>query len=309
MASTFESLGGRIQNLRRLVSKDDKTWSAFNPSIGVSDSGSLAVAIRSSNYVILPHGELHVTVGGPIKNKVWFAELNEQLTLENLREIDFSQCGMAFTRGVEDPKLLWRDKRWLITGVAMEKHTPVARNCIVYLDKHAAKAERIEIVPGYETRRPEKNWMTASKKPKNFDYIYDGNGIVKDGMVIHRLSDNPKTSALRGNAHLVEMGDGTYLGVMHTLRTSKNPKYLPDRFMMVDNVQKTYEHVFVRFDENGWIIEKSRPFYFVAPSIEFVAGFISLGDDYILSFGREDVSSHLGIIEKSKVRKIMESVG
>jgi hypothetical protein len=308
LVSTFDELGGRVQYLRRLVDKDDKTWSAFNPSIGVSDSGSLAVAIRSSNYVILPHGELHVTVGGPIRNRVWFAELSETFTLENLRQIDFSQCGTDFSRGVEDPKLLWRDKRWLLTGVAMEKRIPVARNCIVHLDKKATKAEKVEIIPGFESRRPEKNWMTAGNKPKNFDYIYDGNGIVKGDRVIHRLRDNKETSALRGNAHLVEMSDGTYLGVMHTLRTTKKMQYIPSRFMTVDNVQKIYEHVFVRFDTDGWIVEKSEPFHLVAPGIEFVAGFIAYGDDYILSFGKEDVSSHLGIISKAKVHKMMKRV-
>ena len=309
MVFTFKELGGEVRYLRRLVDKEDKKWSAFNPSIGVSDSGTYAVAIRSSNYVVLPHGELHVTVGGPIQNKVWFAELSDELTLLNLRQIDFSQCDIDLTRGIEDPKLLWRDGRWVFTGVAMEKtHTRVARNCICYMDKSATKVERIEILPGYETKKPEKNWMTAYKKPKNFDYVYDGNGIVKDGTIIHRLRDNEKLSALRGNAHLIELGDGTYLGVMHTLYVTRGKKYLAERFTQVDDVHKEYRHRFVRFDENGWAIEISDEFFFVSRDIEFVNGFVAKGKDYVLSFGREDVSSHLGVIPQSKVHAMLKSV-
>ena len=309
MVSTFESLGGEIRYLRRLVVKEDKLWSAFNPSIGVSDSGSYAVAIRSSNYVILPHGELSVTTGGPVLNQVWFAELNDSLGLENLRKIDFTKCGVHISRGVEDPKLLWRNGRWMFTGVAMEKtHTRVARNCVCYLNKSATAVEKIEILPGYETKKPEKNWMTAYKKPKNFDYVYDGNGVVKNGQIIHRLRDNALLSALRGNAHLVELNDGTYLGVMHTLYVTRGKKYLPERFTEVDNVHKEYRHRFVRFDENGWAIEISDDFFFISRDIEFVNGFVARGDDYVLSFGYNDVSSHLALIPQEQVYAMLKSV-
>jgi hypothetical protein len=307
MVSTFENLGGKIKYLRRLADKDDKKWSAFNASIGVSDSGSYAVAIRSSNYVILPHGELSVTTSGSIKNKVWFAELNDDFELQNLRQIDFSRCGMDISRGVEDPKLLWRNGKWLFTGVAMEKSVPVARNCICYLDKNAEYVTNIEIIPGYETRRPEKNWMTAYKQPKNFDYIYDGNGVVKDGMVIHRLADDKRLSALRGNAHLIEMTDGTYLGIMHTLKVTKRGKrYLQDRYIYVEDVHKDYTHCFVQFDKDGWAIAISKEFRFVSEGIEFAAGIVRKNDDYVISFGKDDLSSHLGVIAQAAVHKMLQ---
>lgn len=304
----FEKIGGDIKYLRRLVNKEDKTWSAFNASIGVSDSGSYAVAIRSSNYVILPHGELHVTVGGPIKNQVWFAELNDDLELQNLRQIDFSRCGAKFPRGVEDPKLLWRDGKWLFTGVAMEKDIPVARNCVCYLDDKAEYVTKVDVLPGYEAKRPEKNWMTAYKKPKNFDYIYDGNGIVKGDQIIHRLRDNKKLSSLRGNAHLIELEDHSYLGIMHTLKITKSTAFSQTRFAPVEVVLKDYDHYFVKFDKNGWATHVSTSFKFVSEGIEFAAGIVEKGDDYVISFGREDVSSHLGIINKETVHKMLEPI-
>ena len=308
LVSTFEELGGRVQYLRRLVDKEDKSWSAFNPSIGISETGLLAVAIRSSNYVVLPHGELSVTSGAKIRNRVWFAELSDKFELKNLRQIDFSRCGRDFPRGIEDPKLLWRDKQWVITGVAMETDIPKARNCICYLDKKAEYVTRVDIIPGYETLRPEKNWMTAYKKPKNFDYVYDGNGIVRGDEVIHRLNDNKHLSALRGNAHLWELDDGTYLGVMHTLTVTKSKEYIPSRFMTVDNVQKCYHHRFVRFNNDGWAIATSPPFIFISEGIEFAAGIVAKDDEYVISFGKDDVSSHLAFIDKSKVHAMMKSV-
>jgi hypothetical protein len=308
LVSTFEQLGGRIHNLRRLADKDDKTWSTFNPSIGISDNGLMSVIFRSSNYVILEHGELHVTTGGVIKNRVWFAELTDKFELQNMRQIDFSKCGRSFPRGIEDPKLLWRDGKWIFTGVAMEKDIPRARNCVCYLDKKAEHVTKVEILSGYETRRPEKNWMTAYKKPKKFDYVYDGMGIVRGNEVIHRLVDNEKLSALRGNAHLWEEADGTYIGLMHVLSVTKRQRYIATRFMNVDDVQKEYQHVFVRVNEDGEVIEKSDQFCFVGKGIEFAAGIIGKDDEFIVSFGKDDVSSHLAIIEKSKVYKMMKSV-
>ena len=308
MVSTFKDLGGEIKYLRRLVNKEDKTWSAFNASIGVSDSGLYAVAIRSSNYVILPHGELSVTTSGPIKNQVWFAELSDSLELENLRQIDFSRCGMTMTRGVEDPKLLWRDGAWMFTGVAMERDIPVARNCVCYLDKKAEYVAKIEILPGYETRRAEKNWMTSYKKPKNFDYIYDGNGIVRDGAIIHRLRDNKRLSALRGNAHLIELDDGSYLGIMHSLSIKRSSRFSNVAFGMLETVLKDYSHSFVKFDSHGWATHTSKPFHFMSEGIEFAAGIVEKGDDYVISFGREDVSCHLAIINKKTVHKMLTPV-
>lgn len=304
----FEKIGGEIQYLRRLVKKDDKKWSAFNASIGVSDSGQYAVAIRSSNYVILPHGELSVVTNGPIRNQVWFAELDDNLAIQNLRQIDFSKCGAPFPRGVEDPKLMWRDGKWMFTGVAMERNIPVARNCVCYLDDKAEYVTKVDVLPGYEVKRPEKNWMTAYKKPKNFDYIYDGNGIVKNDQIIHRLRDNKHLSSLRGNAHLVELDDGSYLGVMHTLEITRSTAFSPTTFGMLESVIKNYDHYFVQFDKNGWATHISKPFKFIADGIEFAAGIVEKGDDYVISFGREDVSCHLGIIKKKTVHKMLEPV-
>lgn len=308
MVSTFDTIGGEVRYLRRLVIKEDKTWSAFNPSIGYSPVHGYAVAFRSSNYVILPHGELHVTHGGPIKNQVWFSELGDNFELLDLRQIDFSDSGFEFQRGVEDPKLMWRDGRWAFSAVAMERNIPVARQCECYMNDDATSVNSIALYDGVEPKRPEKNWMTAGNKPKNFDYVYDGSGVVKNGQVIHRLHSNEKLSALRGNTMLHELGDGTYLAVMHRLMITKKMTFVMTEFGMREAVHKNYHHFFVRIDEDGQIIEMSDSFHFVSEGIEFAAGIVEKDGNYVISFGKDDVSSHLGIISTSKVKRLLKKI-
>lgn len=308
MVSTFSELGGTTRQIRRLVDKEVKTWSAFNPSIGITDDGKLAMAIRSSNYVILEHGELSVTTSGPIKSQVWFTELNDEFEFQNLRKLDFSAAGIEVVRGVEDPKLLWRDGRWIFTGVFLERNVPIARNCVCYPDKKMTKVEKIEIIPGIDAGRPEKNWMTAYIKPKNFDYIYDANSVVVDDKVVHTLRDNPKLNALRGNAHLIPYDNGTYLGLMHQLKIKRFDKVSQSTFGVMHHVHKFYTHVVIRFDENGRAIEMTDHFKFDGDGIEFAAGFIAHGDDYVISYGRDDITSHLAVIPQKKIRKLLKSI-
>lgn len=308
MVSTFKELGGEVKYLRRLVIKEEKAWSAFNPSIGIDPSGKMSVAIRSSNYVILRHGELSVETGGKIRNQVWFAELSDEFQLENLRKIDFSKANVPTPRGVEDPKLLWRNDCWMFMGVMLESHTPVARNCLCYMDKKSTKVEKIEIIPGYAADKPEKNWMTSASPPKNFDYVYDALGVVIGDKIIRRTSEVSNLSKLRGNANLLEQSDGTYLGIMHKLDIRRSSMFSQTTFGHVEYVEKFYSHVLVRFDENGWAIELGEYFNFDFNGIEFVNGFIERGDDFVISFGREDVSSHVGIIPKTKLLKGLKTV-
>ncbi|WJZ48426.1 beta-mannosyltransferase [Actinomycetia phage DSL-LC01] len=286
-----------------------KTWSAFNPSIGVSPDGQYAVAIRSSNYVILESGELHVTVGGPIANQVWFAELDDDLKIQNLRKIDFSKSGYSLRRGIEDPKLLWRDGGWQFTGVMMEQqHTKVARHCHCIMDKAAKSVTKIEVHKGVEARKPEKNWMTPYEKSPHFDYIYGPSAIIKDDKMIHTLVDNPDFTGLRGNSHMLTLEDGTLLTVMHKLWSKTYSMYSPNNFGTITAKDKNYFHYFARFDERGTLIQITEPFQFISRGIEFAAGLVEKDGSYIVSFGKEDVSSHLGIIDKNKVMKMLVSI-
>ena len=89
-------LGGRTHQIRRLVDPEDQTWSATNASIGYSKKAGYAVMLRSSNYVIMPTGEYRVTTGHPstIKSKIYFAELDKDFQIKELKKVDVSKLGV-----------------------------------------------------------------------------------------------------------------------------------------------------------------------------------------------------------------------
>jgi hypothetical protein len=52
----------------------------------------------------------------------------------------------------------------------------------------------------------------------------------------------------------------------------------------------------------------SKGFQFYKPGVEFAAGIVERKNDFIISFGREDVSSHLAVLNKSIVLDGLQGV-
>jgi len=304
----LSKLGGEVFNVKRFAYPDDKSWSLFNPSIGSSPQG-YAITFRSSNYVINPDsGELYVETGGPIRNKVFFTETNENMELLDLREISFKDSGLKADRGVEDAKLFWRDGKWHFTAVIMERDIPTARVGHFTLDPKTSAAKLIKIYKGLNPKKPEKNWMASTEENNNFDFIHGSTSIVKGDQVIHLLSDNIKIAPLRGNTNLHSLNDGTYLAVVHILYTRKTRTWDGRIFGMRDGLYKNYTHLFARYDERGQLIELGEEFQFIGPGIEFAAGMVEMGDDLVITFGKDDVSSHYARIPKWKALKMLVAV-
>lgn len=302
-------IGGRITNLRRFAQPDDKTWSLFNPSICQSPDGRLAMSFRSSNYVILDTGELYVTNGGKIRNQVWFCDVDNNLEILNLRRITVPTKLIDTTRGLEDPKLFWRDGSWHFTATLLEEHTPVARMVLCTLDADATEVTDIEVLGGWEVKKPEKNWMLPTlMESTHFDFVYGPNAVVLGKQIVFTMTEDPRFTGLRGSSHLVEQDDGTYLAVMHKFWASTQPVYLPDRFMAVTAKDKNYAHYLVRISPYGDIVEMSAPFQFISRGIEFAAGLAEVGNNFVISFGKADVASHLCIVPRDRALKMLNPV-
>ena len=293
---TIHQLGGTIHNVRRLIDPNNKLWSATNLSVGYHPSTGYIGMLRSGNYVIRENGAYTVTVEKTIRSEIYISEYDTDThKLTDLRRLDVSKISdMPMKRGLEDPKLFYRDNAWHFTCVTMEKgHTPRARMAVCRLNDTLDKIVSFEKLPGIDANRPEKNWMLPDEPNPNFDWIYSSNSVVKDNVLTVYMSDNEKISSLRGNSNLYDLGDGTYLAVVHRLLTRT----------IMNNTHRFYVHYFAQYDYMGKIIALSRGFKFERSGVEFAAGLTTCGDDFMISYGSKDESSHVALLPKETVMK------
>ena len=300
---TIKQLGGTVVDLLRYPDVTEPKWSAFNPSIGHNGKSVYATTIRSSNYYIDKLGNYIPFFGTEFLTRLYYSEFDRDWKLKKLRRIDFDGLEVSFGRGVEDAKLFYRDG-WYFTGVVLEReHTPSARMAIFELDTRKNKVVNYTKLPGRDPKVPEKNWMLPYEPSEHFDWVYGANQIVNGHVMQSWMTDCDTIHNLRGNSNLVSLGDDTYLGVMHRTFYNKTSPYVATTFSTVQSVLRDYVHYFVRFDKFGYIIEMSEGFRFHAPGVEFAAGLVFKGDQAIVSFGRNDVSSHLAFINKDFILK------
>jgi hypothetical protein len=107
----LKQFGAITGEFLRHVDPMNSKWSAFNPCIAYSPERGYAMTIRSSNYIIDDRtGALTMTVGGLVKNELWFAELDQEtLEVASRRKVQFDNAGLSVSRGVEDARLFWRE--------------------------------------------------------------------------------------------------------------------------------------------------------------------------------------------------------
>lgn len=303
----FRELGGVTGEFLRYVDPDVKSWSAFNPSIAYSPEFGYAATIRSSNYTIEEAtGAIDVRVGNLVKSEVWYATFDDKFELASRVKIKFDSNGPSLSRGVEDARLFWRNGSWHFTAIMLEKeHTPYARVVMYKYDPVSNLAIFVKKWDGPDVFRPEKNWMTTPEVNPNFDFIYGATGVIKDDLLIGKPSTNKVLGGLRGNTNLHPMGDGTYLALMHSLYL-KGGNIFSQRTMSMQRASyRKYTHQFVRFDNYGTVIEISDEFIFDDLDIEFAAGIVEKDGKYVISYGRKDVTSHLAIIDKQRVKDML----
>ena len=301
-APTIHQLGGEIKNVRRLADPDIKEWSATNLSIGYHESTGYIGMLRSGNYVITTAGKYQVVTGDIIRSKIYISELDpETYKLTNLRMLNVDKLiqGGTLRRGLEDPKLFYRDGAWHFTCVTMEKgHTEVARMAICRLSDDLNSIVSFEKFAGVDANKPEKNWMLSPEPNQYFDWIYGPTSTIKDNKMITYMNDNQEIASLRGNSNLYPLEDGTYLAVVHRLFTRT----------IMGNTHRFYVHHFAQYDKKGKMIALSRGFIFENRGIEFAAGLTTQGDNFLISYGSKDVSSHIAILPQELVLKSLLSI-
>lgn len=297
----IDQLGGKTYNVRRLIDPNIKEWSATNLCVAHNPKTGYIGMLRSGNYVISESGAYQVTQESTIRSRIYIGEFDDKkMKFKDLRKLDVSNfLGNLLRRGLEDPKLFYRDDAWHFSCVTMEKgHTPVARMAVCRLSDDLRSVVSFEKFPGIDFHRPEKNWMLPDKPNPNFDWIYASNALVKDNKLVVHMDDNEQIAALRGNTNLFDLGDGTYLAVVHRLLTR----------VIMNNNHRFYDHYFAQYDYEGRLIALSSPFKFEIDGVEFAAGLTTRGDDFLISYGVKDASSHVATIPKATVLKGLKQI-
>lgn len=289
----------------RFAEKDNKLWSAFNPSIAKNPQGEIAMAIRSSNYILGPM-QLYtsLTTGHDIVNHVWFARLDDELNVVSMDKLEVVG-ELSFKRGIEDARLFWRDGAWHMTAVILEHgHTPIARIGLFRLELNTMTAHFIEKYEGPDKKRVEKNWsVVAGEAVKEFDLIYGPNSVYKNGKV-KQLKAAGKHKNLRGGTQLIPWDDG-YLSVCHITRKKHTKVFNSRTFSMENPDLRDYTHVFVVYNKDGSIRTVSEEFIFGSGAVEFASGVIEHNGNIVISWGHDDAWSWLAIISADSVRDML----
>jgi len=309
-APNVSQLGGHIVDLARYVD-DNIYWGATNPSIGYYPNKGLVTTIRSSNYIIDPQGNYVVQQGKHFMSRIFFSELTKDLKLKKLRQIDLDGLEYQYPRGLEDAKLFFRDGHWNFTCVVPGLPEPgkrASRMAIAKLDHKCTKIIDFQKVPGPDPATPEKNWMVPYAPSPHFDWIYGPNAIVKNHRLTSYMTDHPATSALRGSSNLHLLGDNTYLAVLHKKFLNQTQAINAITFGSSTQATMRYAHYFARYDIKGNLLQMSDPFIFYKPGVEFAAGLVMQGKNFLISFGRNDVSSHIAVMPVKTVLESLKSI-
>lgn len=303
--NALQIYGGSTKKLMRFVEKDNKLWSAFNPSIAKNPDGQIAMVIRSSNYLLGPM-QLYtsLTTGQDIVNHVWFSRLNNDLEVISMHRLDIIS-DIFFKRGVEDARLFWRDGSWYMTAVILERdHTPVARLGLFRIDTDTMTAHFITKYEGLDEKKIEKNWsVTAGEAVKEFDLIYGPNSIYKNG-IVHQLKEAGDYKNLRGGTQLILWND-KYLSVCHITRTKFTKVFNSRTFSIENRGLRDYTHVFVLYNKDGSIYKVSEEFIFSGGAVEFAAGLIEHNGKFVISWGHDDASSWLTTLDIDVVAQML----
>lgn len=309
---TIAQWGGRVHKIARYPTEDTQVWSAFNPSIGYSEKNGFIVLIRSSNYYYDGNGHIHVTAENLIRNSLFLGRLDDELQLNGpLQKVSFVDGPMQ-SRGCEDAKLFRRNGEWYFHAVMKEdSHTPYPRITTFKFDIESLEAKFIKKYESFEYDKVEKNWMTPMNEDNpNFEFVYGPTSIYKNGLVISNATNPPKEAvSLRGGTNLLEV-EGGYLAVGHRLYVKKNVAYNQKTFAYSPAHLRKYAHRFLKFDYNGTLTHLSEEFIFEDFVIEFAAGIVEKDEKYVVSYGRQDLSSKICVIDRDSVHKrLIEIVG
>jgi len=307
--TTFAELGGVLKPLGRYAIEGETRWSLFAPSIGWSPEEGYRVVYRSSNHYLLTDGSVRLTYGEFQLTRTYTQKLSDNLEkLEEPVKLPASsyraRAGeVAIKKGVEDIRLFCRPEGWHLIGALVDKD-PVVLVAILFPGQEPLWVA-VEGIKG----APDRDWIPAAYGgSEGFDYILPRGKVVRQKKVVRAGSEVEELRHFFGGPPVVPLGDGTFLGAPHMAEVVGVRVYTPSRMAYINGTNLHYTHRFVRYSEDGAVVEMSDPWTFESGSFEKCAGMVHWGDDFALTYGRNEVSSVLGRISQRKTLKLLKKV-
>ena len=285
----------------RLVIDHSPGWSLFNPSVTNRPESGLVVNVRSSNYVIAEDGSY--TFQGTDEDEIirtvnYLVELDDALAPAAVSQICLQPSGptprLSRVLGCEDVRLVAVGSTWNALATVRDRNQyercDIALLQLPSLD--AGNAATLEVIPGPDPARHEKNWMPFVDDgrlrilylcaPTVVCSLESGPRLIVDSST----SGPPAASHFRGGSQGLPFQNG-FLFLIHEVSFFGTKRVYSHRFIHLTRSK-------VKSGDIRWdITSMSRPFHFLELGIEFAAGLAIDGDDLIASFGVRDAEAWL----------------
>lgn len=260
----------------------------YNPGLARDDKGQLWICLRSCVY----NPERWEGWEHPMhwQNYVHMGLLDEKtLKISKLKEIKPEKDYEGFQWGLEDARLFWRPDGMHAIGVILPVRNGNYRTsqAEVLMDYEKGTYKLIRDY-GQPKGHTEKNWSPAETATDKFDFAYSLSEIVKDGNVYGK--DNHLT--VHNGTKLLPYKDG-YIQLCHVVCGVEG--------------KRTYAHVAVLRDKNGYGTHISQLFHFnvgwrekLQETIEFASDMVWSDDKLLVGLGVKDEATGFAKISPDK---------
>ena len=283
-------------------------YRALNPSV-TRLGGQIVVVQRTANYTMTEDGLQHLTPNGdPIHTRNYLLRLTPELDIQTAAEIlppaDMPDPAFKRVLGFEDVRVF--DRGGSLWGSACFRELTADGWCQQVLARIEEQGPSICRFTDWRVLHPEgptahqKNWMPQAAGDRlQFMYLCDPTRVVDDhGQTLSEVPAAIAAHNFRGGSQLIGF-DGGWLALIHEVHWRPAEK------------RRFYFHRFVWFDKANSLRRVSRPFFFSAKGVEFVAGLAWHPDAkrLLISYCVADRESWIATVDAAEVADALEDVG
>jgi hypothetical protein len=249
-----------------------------NPSIAKDGEGGLAFVVRTVNYELGDEDGIWFRDEGKPNTVNYLGTLDQNLSQTGIARIDDEEIRKTrppAAHGLEDARLFWWEGDWWFICTALHHGAKIRGTMSMgrLRDNRVGHFEFLHSPHGHDV---EKNWAVRVDG-KQLAVVYNHHPAESYELAPARrrlhIGHFQGLDKWSGGSQLIRHGEG-WVSVVHQRRKDRNRVY--------------YTHRLVRYDDNLAPTHAGREFYFRGNQVEFCAGLVQHGDDFVLSFGVKD---------------------